>query len=664
MSDESHDGDERPRPESRWRQRAALGGFCATVIALYAVLGWNRISEMGNLTARGAYYNLLVDGFRRGQLNLPLEVPAGLVALPDPYDPEANAAFRGPVFVSNNRLHDLSYYRGKLYLYFGVTPALLLFWPYTALTGHYLEHAQAVTVFVSIGFLASVWLLRSAWRRYFPETPAISVSAAAAGLGLTSGLPVMLSRPDVWEVPITCGYALTMLALVALWRVLHESHHRAWTLATASLAYGLAVGARPSLLFGAVILLVPVCLAWTRRLDPESRAGDWRRLLPAAVVPIGCVGLGLACYNYLRFGHPTEFGQTFQLAGERQDINHFGLGYLWFNFRAYFFAWSGWSGSFPYMQPPELPPLPAGHGGVEHPFPLFTNAPVAWFAFVAPLAWYGRAPHDRRNLRAFIVAAGGMFISAASVMTLFYGTCLRYEVEFAPALFLLAALGAFALDRALAGRPALRPFFRAGTGVLLLASLAANLLTAIAYRASMDNDRGYFLLIYGRAPEAVPALESAVRLLPSLTKARIDLAAAYLACNRPADSSAQLAEALRRDPASAPEIYESFGSVLLKYQRDADLATVLRAALAVQPQSAQLHNNYGVILTKLERDSEATLHLQEALRLKPEYPNALISLGQLALKAQNPSEARAYFERALRADPTNPAARTLIEQLP
>jgi tetratricopeptide (TPR) repeat protein len=655
--------DPNARPTSRWWTPVVLGGLCAGVIAVYAALGWSRVSEMGNPTPRGAYYNLLVDAFRAGQLHLPREVPAGLAALPDPYDPEANGDFRGAIYVDTDRLHDLSYYRGRLYLYFGVTPALLLFWPYAALTGHYLEHAQAVTIFVSVGFLAGTWLLWSAWRRYFSQTPALAVIAVMAAFGLASGIPAMLSRPDVWEVPITCGYALVMLTLVALWRAVHEARHRAWALAAASLAYGLAVGARPSLLFGAVILLVPVYLAWARRRDPASPAGDWRRLLPAALIPIGGIGLGLAYYNYLRFGTPTEFGQTFQLAGERQDINHFGLGYLGFNLRAYFWAWGDWSTGFPYFQQPDLPPMPPGHGGVERPFALLTNSPLAWLALAVPLAWRARADADGRNLRAFLAAVAVLFFSATLVLGLFYGTCQRYEIEFAPALFLLAAFGALALDRALDGRPALRRFSRAGSVVLLVASLAGNLLTAVAYRGLLDHDRGFILLAHQRSAESLPALESAVRLQPFRTKARLDLASAYVISGQTAPASAQLAEALRRAPALAPEIYEGYGPVFLAYQRQEDVFTILQAALALQPGSARFHHDAGVILARLGRDDEAVPHLQEALRLAPDVPTPLITLGQLAQKARRFSEARGYFERALRADPNNASVRELLQRL-
>ena len=433
-----------------------LAAICAVVIGVYVALAWTRVSEMGNRTPRDAYYNLLVDGFGAGQLNLPREVPAGLAALPDPYDPKANAVFRGPIFVDENRLHDLSYYRGRLYLYFGVTPGACVVLAVCGADRALPRACPGGSHFCSDRIPAGAWLLWSAWRRYFRETSVVTAMAGSVALGLGSGIPVMLSRPDVWEVPIACAYALTMLALVALWSAVHDSRGRVLALATASLAYGLAVGARPTVLFGAVVLLVPACRAWVPRLDPEYEAGEWRRLLLAAVAPIGLIGLGLAAYNYLRFGSVTEFGQTFQLAGERQDINHFSVRFASFNLRAYFFAFGNWFGSFPYFQPPDLPPLPPGHGGVENPFPLLSNAPFAWLALAAPLALKGRVSGERCRLRAFIVSVAVVFFFAAFVLALFFGTTLRYEIEFSPALFLLAALGAFAVDRFVAGRPRAR----------------------------------------------------------------------------------------------------------------------------------------------------------------------------------------------------------------
>src|SRR5271169_6233704 len=138
-------------------------------------------------SAAETYYNLLVRGFRAGQLSLKKEVPPGLAQLPDPYDSAANADYQSEPY----RMLDMSYYKGKLYLYFGVTPALILFWPYVALTGHYLLHKQAVAIFCALGFLASVGLLRALWQRYFAEVNVAVVAACALALGLATGIPLL-----------------------------------------------------------------------------------------------------------------------------------------------------------------------------------------------------------------------------------------------------------------------------------------------------------------------------------------------------------------------------------------------------------------------------------------------------------------------------------------
>ena len=62
---------------------------------------------------------------------------------------------------------DLSYYKGKFYLYFGVTPALVLFWPYLLLTGHYLPQRLLQYVSALLVSLAGVGRLCALWLRYF-----------------------------------------------------------------------------------------------------------------------------------------------------------------------------------------------------------------------------------------------------------------------------------------------------------------------------------------------------------------------------------------------------------------------------------------------------------------------------------------------------------------
>src|ERR1017187_7958738 len=101
--------------KNAWRSLAVV---CALVIAAYAYLSQSGLLELLSPNAASTHYNLLVQGFRAGHLSMEMEVPPGLAQLADPYDPAANAPYR----ITPYRLHDLSYYKGRLYLYHGVTP--------------------------------------------------------------------------------------------------------------------------------------------------------------------------------------------------------------------------------------------------------------------------------------------------------------------------------------------------------------------------------------------------------------------------------------------------------------------------------------------------------------------------------------------------------------
>jgi hypothetical protein len=116
MIDSKSDRQEAEAPRGRvlWMRRGVLAGVCVLVLGVYVYTAHPGYVVSLNLNPADAYYNLLVQGFRDGQLNMKTDVPRGLAELADPYDPSAHAHY--PV-------GDMSYYKGKLYLYYGVTPA-------------------------------------------------------------------------------------------------------------------------------------------------------------------------------------------------------------------------------------------------------------------------------------------------------------------------------------------------------------------------------------------------------------------------------------------------------------------------------------------------------------------------------------------------------------
>jgi predicted negative regulator of RcsB-dependent stress response len=560
---------------------------CSLVIGIYAYMTQSGLLELLSPRAAETPYNLLVQGFREGHLSLAKEVPAEFIHLADPYDPTANDLYRVPP----HRMLDLSYYKGRLYLYFGITPALILFWPFVALTGHYLLHRDAVTIFCASGFLASAGLLWAIWRRYFAEVSVGVVTAGTLALGLATGVPALLSEADVYQVPISCGYMLTMLALGAVWRALHEPERSCRWLALASVVYGLAVGARPNLLFGAVILLVPVAQAWHERRQIGA-------LLIAATGPIVLIGLGLLLYNALRFDNPFEFGMHYALAGERQVTRQlFSLHYLWFNFRVFFLEPARWSTLSPYIRGAAVPFLPAGYAQVRNPYGILTNIPLVWMALAVPLAWRSQPGQTALILRWFVTAVALLFGACALTIGLFWSASFRYEVDFLPALILLAVVGILGFEYALAGRLVWRRAARWGWGLMLGFSVAFNLLASVEHYAEAHSNLGTILLRQGHVREAVSQFEQALRIDPDYNEALINLGSTLL-------QMGQVQEAIAR--------YEQ--------------------AVRIHPGSAEAYNNLGVALAHLGRVQEAIENWRQALRINPDYADAHrnleIALGQ------------------------------------
>lgn len=405
--------------------------LAVTLIAWFFV--WT-VDPEGNrpvLEATGeGYYNLLTRGFLKGQTALDRVVEPAMLALKDPYNP-AERAGKG--------LHDASYYQGRYFIYFGVTPVVVAFAPVRLLTGQFIDERFVIVGFAWAGFLLSVTVLLDVRRRHFAGAPGWVLLLGVLALGLATMVPPLLRRPSIWEVPIAAGYAGFMLTLLCTWRAIRAKRGGWIWLGAASLAMGLTVGARPTYLPGAVVLLAPLALRWW-----VGRPNRWLGLAAVALGPIIAVGAGLAAYNYARFGSITEFGQTYQMAGDDiRGLKLFGPGYMAYNFRIYILAAAGLSPFFPFITVIDPPVAPTGQFGIEDPYGLLPCLPWVVLAAVALRARLGSgAGHELTFWVAGTLAAA---LATMAVVFCFGGACGRYMVDFTPALTLLAGVGALAL---------------------------------------------------------------------------------------------------------------------------------------------------------------------------------------------------------------------------
>jgi hypothetical protein len=462
-------------------RRSDIVGAMLALIAvamLYAWIAAPARSQLGPLRAKDAYYNQLADGFLRGQLHLAREVPAGLATLADPYDPYQNGPYR---------IHDASYYDGKLHLYFGASPTLVLFIPYRLLTGEYLWHRQAVAVFAVLMVIGYAWIVLYWRRRLLPESGPIVTGMLVLGAGLGGLVPVMLRRPDVWEVPIACAAACNVFALGAVLRAIAEPKRRVRWLAWASAGFGVAVAARPSVLFAAAVLLVPLLQLWWEG-GRDGRA--WRMARSArvgAAVPLLAAIMGIFWYNFARFEDPLEFGQKYQMAGDNQNqAVHFSAAYLWYHLRLYFWEPVKWSTYFPFVQGILPPPPPPGQLGVESPIGVLRNLPWFWLVALTPLLVWRQATAERREALWVLLTLAAAAAALTITLCGFGGACLRYQVEILPPWVLLTLFGVFGLEHALTRRPRVWRALARGSWIgLLLYTVAFNFFASCQERGLM-----------------------------------------------------------------------------------------------------------------------------------------------------------------------------------
>ena len=478
--------------------RQKLGEFSLLLALCLAIGGfyvWTARSNGENWKfgrEQNDYYNLLIDGWLAGQLHMKVDVPAELLRIKDPYDPAQRPPGVG--------LHDASFYRGKYYIYFGLTPGVTLMLPWRVLTGVDLPQPVAVLVFALGGFAASAFAWLQVRRRYFPDAGTGVALLGLLAIGIAGLGPVLVRRPAIWELPIAAGYCFAMLALLCLYQSLHARRATGW-FAAAGLCLGLAIASRAVYLFGLGAMLVPL-VAWWR----ESRQLPWRRTF-AGLVPLAVIGLALAAHNYARFGDPLEFGQKYQLTSMHEaKLTHFAARYVPFNAWLYFWSPAEWSRYFPFIAVDKSAVGPAGHGGREDVYGLLRNLPLAWLALLAPLALRRRSDGERAALGAWLLTVVALVAPVAMLLLFFFGAHGRYMLDFAPSVLLLAVIGVLALERESTGwHRGWRWLVRAGWGGATIVSVVFALLFSLtATQLLREKNPGRFEAL-ARALNHIPA---------------------------------------------------------------------------------------------------------------------------------------------------------------
>ena len=412
------------------------------------------------------YYDRLARSFQVGRLDVQSRPDPALLALSNPYDPDARKGISGLEVERPGTIWDMSLYNGRIYLYWGPAPALILAavkFVFPAEVGD-----QLLTfAFLSGAFLFHTFLLVRIWRRFFPTLPAWTVTGGIILVGLINPVVWLLNIPRIYEAAIAAGQFFLMaglyLALVALDR--HVLSH--WRLALAAVAWICAVGSRGTLAIPVAFLSLMVLL-WILRKDPQHD-GVTASIPNAAAfgAPLIAGVILLAWYNFARFGSVLEFGFRYGITmlDQNKYVNVlFSPVYFLPNLYLYLFNPPSMDTIFPFVKPVWNGDFISAYNNrfhtiynAERIMGLIFVAPFLIFALLPPLLTIvkslrartanmnGEAPHVGEKpdpfFRWLVITLGGSALLELLIVFFVYYATMRYFLDVTPTLLILSMVG-------------------------------------------------------------------------------------------------------------------------------------------------------------------------------------------------------------------------------
>ncbi|MDR2425900.1 MAG: hypothetical protein LBD46_01740 [Endomicrobium sp.] len=251
------------------------------------------------------YYNFLAASFKSGKLFMPIEPSEKLKSLNNPYD--SQELNKNLDFKRFDYIIDLSYFKEKYYLYFGITPVIMLYLPFQIITKHFLSDSSVTLFFGILSFCMSLIILKKIILKINKNENKFLIeilSIMAAGLSSVVCYLITLSR--VYEVAIIGGLFFALLSFLFVILYIDSLNVKGQNIALfiAGLSIALAVGCRPFYAF-AIFIQLYILYKFIKK--------DFKKYI-YYFFPIIIYAIILMAYNYLRFNSIFEFGGKYQLS--------------------------------------------------------------------------------------------------------------------------------------------------------------------------------------------------------------------------------------------------------------------------------------------------------------------------------------------------------------
>jgi Tfp pilus assembly protein PilF len=147
----------------------------------------------------------------------------------------------------------------------------------------------------------------------------------------------------------------------------------------------------------------------------------------------------------------------------------------------------------------------------------------------------------------------------------------------------------------------------------------------VPHSAQARNNFGGSLLLAGRPDEAIPQLETALRLEPAHAEAHSNLGVALGRRGRVDEAIAHYREAIRLDPRQT-QAYSNLGNALLAQGHVAESIAQFEAALTIDAADPQARTNLAGALVRDGRVDDAIAQLERVLTTNPRFQPAARNL--------------------------------------
>lgn len=617
------------------------------------------------------YYQLLTWSIANGHFELPIQPSSQLLALPDPYSAEARKNIIFPC--------DISYFNGKYYIYYGITPVLVLLLPWYLITGWFLPMWIAGFMFSWLGFLFSLFSLINLWRIARPNKTTggplgstINATIATLSMAMGSYVAYILQVRDVYETAQECGYCFAMLGiwgLTSAWLASRKKMYLCIWLCIAGLALSMAVGSRPHYIFLGISGIIVLWFLW--RSNSYWIIGSFAFLLPYCGY-----GTLLAFYNYKRFGSLINFGIQYVLNGEDQLHRAIYLDNVIINIRDYLILPPRLSIDYPYILPRWDWLLPSSLHTLPHSVSIgaFFVFPALVLVFALPIAI--------RLLPIFLKYFLGSLLLVSILIILIVSTVThtgRYLVDFMSLAMLPSLILGFLITTEKTG------WIRVAVFIILIASTIC--CTAISFLSShfekenatrfenamlmefgslQDRINHNYLLVKhcpmsaqnhmflgtelmnaGRNKDSINELKKATQLDVNYAQAKLNYGKVLMLENHNSDSVDQLASAIRLTFLNNPDALMPYGLALINLGRYAEAVEKLRLADQLNPGDSTIVGGLKEATNRLNNQNKTIESLRNELSTNAKNQNIITNLANSLFAYGDEKQAISLMRKSL-----------------